>query len=75
MTEVLGERASVLADFTRVHLGSAEIAVRRATSARSAASRQLAWERAALQFEKAADAAGKAAAVARARASEPKVEG
>jgi hypothetical protein len=63
--EVLGEEASVAADFARVHIGAAEIAMRRGSAARPGVGRVRAWRRAAEQFEKAQAELAKAAAAAR----------
>jgi hypothetical protein len=70
MPEVLGERASVLADVARVHIGAAEIAMRKGSAARPGVERVKAWTRAAEQFEKASAELAKAAAAARERAGE-----
>lgn len=51
--EILGEKASISADFARVHIGAAELSLRRAEAARSPVARARAYERAALQFRKA----------------------
>lgn len=53
MTEILGETASVRTDFARVHVGAAEIAMRRASAARSPKVARREWERAAVQLRKA----------------------
>lgn len=53
MREILGEKASISVDFARVHVGAAEIQMRKAQVARSPVARARAWERAALQLRKA----------------------
>lgn len=53
MTKTLGERGSILVDFTVVHVGAAATSIARAARAPSPAVRRREWSRVEAQAEKA----------------------